>query len=183
MIFGSKHKEIAQVRVAKDPGKKFRSRLASYSRTCSYNMRNKIECFWKTGSYWGFLIQWKLLNCTKYLVVLDAMETLNYTGCPKIKVMRLINNGTNAFRLIFKISFVSDKCDIKLHLDISVLKIRQILTELQELEDQNAVNHETSELCQFGCYLGVHVRMENFSHTLNWCQEFIFIFTQLIFDN
>ena len=56
---------------------------------------------------------------------------------------------------MFKISFVSDKCDINLYFDISFLKIGQISTEVQELEDQNAVSHENSEL---------------------------FIFTQLIYD-
>ena len=67
------------------------------------------------------------------------------TWCPK-KVLRLINNKTKTFCSIFKISFVSDWCDINLNFDISLLKIGQILTELQELDDQNAVNHETNEL-------------------------------------
>ena len=59
-------------------------------------------------------------------------------------------------------------------------------TKLQELEDQNAVNavnNETSELCHFDCYMGVHVRVQSFIHVLNWCQDFFFIFSQLISDN
>ena len=39
------------------------------------------------------------------------------------------------------------------YFDILLLKIEQILTELQELEDQNAVNHETSDLFHSGCYM------------------------------
>ena len=65
----------------------------------------------------------------------------------------LINNRTKAFHSIFKISFVSDRCDI----------------ELQELKDQNAVNHATSELFLFGCYMG-----ESFIHMLN--QDFFLSF-------
>ena len=61
-------------------------------------------------------------------------------------VLRLINNRTNAFCLIFKISFVLDRLDPNLGFDISVLKIGQKLTELRELEDKNAVNHETREI-------------------------------------
>ena len=60
--------------------------------------------------------------------------------------MCLINNKKKAFTLIFKIPFFSDRWEINLDFDISLLKIGQILTELQELKDQNAVNHETSEL-------------------------------------
>ena len=30
-----------------------------------------------------------------------------------------------------------------------------MITELQELEDQNAVSHDTGELFHFGCYMGV----------------------------
>ena len=71
---------------------------------------------------------------------------------------------------------------MNLDFDISFLKIRQIITELQKLEDQNAVNHETSELFQFGFHMGVHVLVECFIHMLNRCQDF-FIFTQLIYDN
>ena len=41
-----------------------------------------------------------------------------------------------AISLIFKISFVSNRCDINLDFDILSLKIGQILAELQELEDQ-----------------------------------------------
>ena len=82
------------------------------------------------------------------------------------KVLRLINNKTKAFCSIL-ISFVSDRCDINLDVDISFLKIGQILTELQELEDENAVNHKTSELFHFGCYMGVHVSVESFIHMLN----------------
>ena len=67
------------------------------------------------------------------------------TGHPKKKVLRMINNGTKTFCSTFKISFVSDRCGIKLDFDISFLKIGQMLTELRELEDQNVVNHETSE--------------------------------------
>ena len=89
------------------------------------------------------------------------------TGCSKEKVLRLINNRTNTFCLIFKISFVSDSRDISLDFDISFLTIGQILTELRELEDQNAVNHETSELFHFGCYIGIHKRVDSCFHMLN----------------
>ena len=41
-----------------------------------------------------------------------------------------------AISLIFKISFVLNRCDINLDFDILSLKIGQILAELQELEDQ-----------------------------------------------
>ena len=94
----------------------------------------------------------------------------------------MISNGTKAICLIFQISFVSDSCAVNLDFDITFLKIGQILRELQKLEDQNAVNHETSELFHFGCYMDVHKRVESFIHMLNCCQDF-FIFTQLIYDN
>ena len=76
--------------------------------------------------------------------------------------MRLINDRTKDFCLTFKIFRVLDRCDINLDFNISFLKIGQILTELHELEDQNAVNNETSELFCFGCYVGLHVRTESF---------------------
>ena len=79
-------------------------------------------------------------------------------GVPK-KVLCLINNRTKAFCSVLKISSVSDRCDINLDFHISFLKIRQILTELQELEVQNGVNHEISELFHLGCYMGVHVHV------------------------
>ena len=53
-------------------------------------------------------------------------------------------------------------CDINLDFDISFLKTRHILTDLQELEDQNVVNHETSELFCFGCYMDVNEYIESF---------------------
>ena len=56
---------------------------------------------------------------------------------------------------------------MNLDFDISFLKVRRILIELLELEDQNVVNHEISQFFQFGCYMGVHVRLENFIHMLN----------------
>ena len=62
---------------------------------------------------------------------------------------------------------MSDSCDINLDFDFSFLKIEQILTELQELEDQHAVNHETSKLFHFGYYMGVHMRVESCIDTLN----------------
>ena len=58
-----------------------------------------------------------------------------------------------------------------------------MLTELQELEEQNAVNHETSVLFHFGCYMGVQMRVESFIHMLNSCEDYFFIFTKLIYDN
>ena len=41
--------------------------------------------------------------------------------------------------------------------------------QLQELEDQNAVNHETSELSHFDCYMDVQlrVRVESFIDILS----------------
>ena len=59
---------------------------------------------------------------------------------------------------------------------MSLLKIGQILTELPELEDQNAVNHETSFIliATLVCYMGVHMRVESFIHMLNCCQDFFF---------
>ena len=93
-------------------------------------------------------------------------------------VPRLTNNRTKAFHSISKISFVSDRCDINVVLDISFLKIGQILTELQESEDQNAVNHETNALFNFGSYMGVQ--------DLSMCETDVntrFTFTQLIHDN
>ena len=62
---------------------------------------------------------------------------------------------------------MSDMCEINLDFDVPFLKIRLILTESQGLEDQNAVNHETSEFFRFGCYMGVHLRVESFLHMLN----------------
>ena len=56
--------------------------------------------------------------------------------------------------------FALDKLDINLDFVTSFLKIGQILTELQELENQNAVKYETSELFHFYCYFGVHVRIQ-----------------------
>ena len=67
----------------------------------------------------------------------------NVAACPPKKALRLINNRTKVFCSIFKISFVSDRCGINLDFDISYLKMGKILKELQELEGQNAVNHET----------------------------------------
>ena len=69
------------------------------------------------------------------------------------KVLGLINNRTKVFCPIFKIFSVSDWCEINLDFDMPLLKIEQILTELQELEDQNAVNHETNDLFHSGCYM------------------------------
>ena len=107
----------------------------------------------------------------------DFLIWITYpTTCVRKKVSCLINNRTKAFRSIFKISFVSDKCDINLDFDTSVLKIRQILTELQELQTQNAVNHETNELYHFGSYVAVHVGVESIIYMLHWCQDCFFIF-------
>ena len=58
-------------------------------------------------------------------------------------------------------------CDVNLDFDISFLKIRQILRELLESEDQNVVNNDNSELFHLSCYLGVHVCVESFIHMLN----------------
>ena len=75
-------------------------------------------------------------------------------------------------------------CDIKPDFDVSFLKIAQILTESQELEDQNdAVNHDTNELFHFGCYLDVYVCVESVIHMLNSCQDFFRVFNQLISDD
>ena len=61
------------------------------------------------------------------------------------KVLRLIDNRTKAFCLIFNF-FVLDRLDPKVDFDISVFKIRQKLTELRYQEDKNAVNYETREI-------------------------------------
>ena len=73
------------------------------------------------------------------------------------KVLCLINNRTKTFCSIFKNISVWHRRGKILDFDISFLNNRQILTELQELEDQSAVSHETSELFHFGCYMGVQV--------------------------
>ena len=80
-----------------------------------------------------------------------------FEGSSEIQDQCLISNRTNAFHSIFEVSFVSDRCDMTLVFDISFLKIGQILTDLQELEDQNAINYETSELFHFGSYMGVQL--------------------------
>ena len=96
--------------------------------------------------------------------LLKLSNSLSSNVCPKIKVLRLTNNRTKVFRSIFTISFASDRCDINLYFDISFSKIGQISTEL---EDQNAVNHEISEFFHFGCYMAVHVCIENFIYISN----------------
>ena len=80
-------------------------------------------------------------------------------------VLYLINNRTRAFCSILKISFVSDWCDISLDFVISLLKIRQILTELQY-----RVNHETSELLRAVVYLA---QTPNKIH--QWNLQFFFL--------
>ena len=61
-------------------------------------------------------------------------------------VLCLINKKTTAFCSVFKISFVLDRLNSILDFDISFLKIGKKLTELRELEDKNAVNHEIKEI-------------------------------------
>ena len=48
---------------------------------------------------------------------------LSYTGCLKM-VLRLINNGTKAFRSISEIIFVADEGDPNLDSDISFFSFR-----------------------------------------------------------
>ena len=86
--------------------------------------------------------------------------------CVAKKFLCLINNETEALCCSFRISFVSDRCDKNLDLDILFLKIEQISTEVKDLEDQNAVSYETSELFHFSCYMSEHVRVEGFIHML-----------------
>ena len=69
-------------------------------------------------------------------------------GVPK-KVVRLINNKTTGFCSIFKLFKLLDRLDPNLDFDISFYSPLQIgpkLTELGELQDKNAVNHETIEI-------------------------------------
>ena len=87
--------------------------------------------------------------------------------CTKVNFWELISNGKRSFAGRFNLRHRSSMMafnnsrdesektlrDPNLDFDISFLKIRQILTELQELEDQDAVNHETSELFHFGRYM------------------------------
>ena len=72
----------------------------------------------------------------------------NPTVCPK-KVLRLINNRTTAFCYILKISFVSDS--VILHL---IFENRTKIKRVTRVRRPKAVNHETSELFDFGCYMG-----------------------------
>ena len=92
------------------------------------NMRNKVCSVASTDN-----------NLKEYF--LSSLKRVMYQVSKK-EVMRLINNKTTAFCLIFKISFVWNRSDPHLHFDIPFLKIRQKLTELGELEDKNVVGHE-----------------------------------------